>query len=236
MFVHDCLLFCKATVEEAGALKGVLDSYELVSGQAVNFAKSGIFYSSNVGSGVRSDIAAMLGKMAWRLVKDQDSLVCRVLKAKYFPRSSFFDAGLGCNPSVFTVKSAYSLAEGLVQDQSLVVNEGWGKLWKLSVSPKVKLSLVHEKVEELALRADYVEDFVLQALANLEGDDVVEFTMVVWECRNDRVFNSRKCTAATAVYLARKLLLDWEVSSCKSRDLGSSRPAVRRGIGPRVGG
>ncbi|KAL8477104.1 hypothetical protein ACS0TY_029423 [Phlomoides rotata] len=177
---------------------------------------------------------------------------------------------------VFTVKSAYTLAEGLVHDQSLVTNVGWGKLWKLSVPPKVKvciwkicrgytpskselfrrhilmermcgccnmeiesawhifmnytfakevwqLSLVHEKVEELAFIADSLEDFVLQGLSNLEGDDVIEFVMAVWElweCRNDRVFNNRLCSAATALRLARSFLLDWHASRCCTKRLG----------------
>ncbi|KAL8488022.1 hypothetical protein ACS0TY_024339 [Phlomoides rotata] len=63
-----------------------------------------------------------------------------------------------------------------------------------------QLSLVHGKVEELALMTDSVEDLVL-------------------------VFNSRRCTAATTSHLARKFLLDWRVSRCSSKNLG---PAVHQ--------
>lgn len=43
---------------------------------------------------------ALLGKkMWWRLTTEPDALVCRILKAKYFPRKNFLDASIGRNPS-----------------------------------------------------------------------------------------------------------------------------------------
>ncbi|XP_057808834.1 uncharacterized protein LOC131023304 [Salvia miltiorrhiza] len=41
----------------------------------------------------------MLGKTCWRLIDDPDTLVCRVLKAKYFRSCGFLDAKVGNNPS-----------------------------------------------------------------------------------------------------------------------------------------
>ncbi|KAL8467664.1 hypothetical protein ACS0TY_031058 [Phlomoides rotata] len=58
--------------------------------------------------------------MAWRLVTDQDSLVCRVLKVKYFPRTRFLDSSVGNNPSM-TWRSIWS-AQDLVRR---------GTRWKL---------------------------------------------------------------------------------------------------------
>lgn len=43
--------------------------------------------------------AAMLGKQAWKLQTDVDSLVSRLFKARYFPRSDYLGASLGANPS-----------------------------------------------------------------------------------------------------------------------------------------
>lgn len=48
LFADDSFLFFKANVEEAKAIKRLLDSYERLSGQAVNYQKSGIFFSANV--------------------------------------------------------------------------------------------------------------------------------------------------------------------------------------------
>lgn len=40
---------------------------------------------------------ALLGKMAWRLIVEPNSLVCRLLKARYFLNKDFMTADLGCN-------------------------------------------------------------------------------------------------------------------------------------------
>ena len=42
---------------------------------------------------------AMLGKQCWKLMTHLHSLVARILKARYYPRSSFTDATVGFNPS-----------------------------------------------------------------------------------------------------------------------------------------
>ena len=49
LFTDDSFLFFKASVSECVSLKDVLKRYELGSGQAINLAKLGIFFSSNVG-------------------------------------------------------------------------------------------------------------------------------------------------------------------------------------------
>jgi hypothetical protein len=41
---------------------------------------------------------ALLAKQVWRLLQDSDSTVGKILKAKYFPNESFFEAKLGSKP------------------------------------------------------------------------------------------------------------------------------------------
>ncbi|GAU36186.1 hypothetical protein TSUD_274640 [Trifolium subterraneum] len=42
---------------------------------------------------------AMVAKQVWNIVQNLNSLVAKLLKARYFPRSSLFEAPLGYNPS-----------------------------------------------------------------------------------------------------------------------------------------
>nr|XP_048334847.1 uncharacterized protein LOC125423747 [Ziziphus jujuba var. spinosa] len=42
---------------------------------------------------------ALLAKQCWRIVRNPSSLLARVVKAKYFPRCSFWEAGIGRQPS-----------------------------------------------------------------------------------------------------------------------------------------
>ncbi|GAU45740.1 hypothetical protein TSUD_77650 [Trifolium subterraneum] len=42
---------------------------------------------------------AMVAKQVWNIVQNPNSLVAKVIKARYFPRSSLFEAPLGYNPS-----------------------------------------------------------------------------------------------------------------------------------------
>ena len=42
---------------------------------------------------------AMLGKQGWRLLSNPNSLVVRILRARYYPLSSFGKATMGSNPS-----------------------------------------------------------------------------------------------------------------------------------------
>lgn len=42
---------------------------------------------------------SLLAKMGWRLTTDNDSLVCKILRAHYFPHGDFLSAKLGEHPS-----------------------------------------------------------------------------------------------------------------------------------------
>jgi len=76
---------------------------------------------------------AMIGKQAWRLLTMPNSLVARVYKARYFPKSSFIEASLGNCPSfsLRSIMAAHDLVCGGVRRR---IGDGkstliWGHPW-----------------------------------------------------------------------------------------------------------
>lgn len=61
LYADDSFLFFKANTVEANKIKEVLHSYEIFSGQAVNYQKSAIFFSSNVRRDKQAEIRNLLG-------------------------------------------------------------------------------------------------------------------------------------------------------------------------------
>jgi hypothetical protein len=60
-FADDSLLFCRATISEAQSLKEILTHYEHASGQAINFRKSAIAFSTNTSQDIIVAIKSILG-------------------------------------------------------------------------------------------------------------------------------------------------------------------------------
>ena len=61
LFADDSYLFFKASTIETNKIKEVLQLYEILSGQAVNYQKSAIFFSSNVRRDKQTEIRNLLG-------------------------------------------------------------------------------------------------------------------------------------------------------------------------------
>ena len=66
---------------------------------------------------------AMLGKQCWRLMTNQYSLVARVLKARYYPRTSFVDASVRFNPS-YTWRSIMAAKNVVVHGSRIQIGDG----------------------------------------------------------------------------------------------------------------
>ncbi|XP_028062862.1 uncharacterized protein LOC114266180 [Camellia sinensis] len=76
---------------------------------------------------------ALLAKQGWRLISAPDSLLARILKAKYYPHTSFLQAGVGSNPS-FTWRSIFNARPLLEARLRWRVGDGrsiqiWGDKW-----------------------------------------------------------------------------------------------------------
>lgn len=61
LFADDSFLFFKASIHEETTVKNILEMYEVESGQAVNYHKSGIFFSANVRRDKQVEIMSILG-------------------------------------------------------------------------------------------------------------------------------------------------------------------------------
>ncbi|VFQ76742.1 unnamed protein product [Cuscuta campestris] len=98
---------------------------------------------------------AMLGKQGWRFLMQPKALVSRVFKARYFPKSSFLEAGILRTPfSVShedgwfwagTLHGGYSVKDGYrrhVGEVEAAANEvNWTCCWHIPVAPKIKVCL-----------------------------------------------------------------------------------------------
>lgn len=61
LFANDSFMFFKATIGEVNVVKSILHTYASNSGQAINFQKSGIFFSSNARQDKQNEITSALG-------------------------------------------------------------------------------------------------------------------------------------------------------------------------------
>ncbi|KAL8548177.1 hypothetical protein ACS0TY_007485 [Phlomoides rotata] len=98
---------------------------------------------------------AFLGKMGWRLLSDQEALVCRILKARYYPNCSFLDAGLGGNPS-FSWSSIHAVQDLIRRGVRWKVGDGhlfslWFDPWIRDDSNFFITSLVVEGIYDLTV-------------------------------------------------------------------------------------
>jgi hypothetical protein len=92
---------------------------------------------------------ALLAKQGWRLIKFPESLVARVMKAKYYPDGDFLSAHLGRRPS-YAWRSIFQ-AKRVVED-GLLWRIGDGnsvRIWKDQWLPPPLTSLIHSPHQNL---------------------------------------------------------------------------------------
>jgi len=79
---------------------------------------------------------AVLAKQVWRLLHANQSLVSRLLKAKYYPNCGILDAKLGPKPS-FTWRSLYQAWWGVEKGSRWIVGDGWSlNTWESKWVPR----------------------------------------------------------------------------------------------------
>ncbi|KAJ8765805.1 hypothetical protein K2173_015611 [Erythroxylum novogranatense] len=120
---------------------------------------------------------SMVGKQAWQLFKDPTSVVARVLKAKYFPSTSFLASNLGNNPS-FIWRSFWESKSLLKEGACLRVRSGssisiWEDCW-LPSTASMKITTARPVDTNLLLVSDLIanhrwkSDVILQVFDPLD--------------------------------------------------------------------
>ncbi|CAJ2642045.1 unnamed protein product [Trifolium pratense] len=61
LFADDCFLFFRADVRKAQCMKQILNNYEKASDQAINYAKSEVYFSRNTSNDIKIQISDTLG-------------------------------------------------------------------------------------------------------------------------------------------------------------------------------
>lgn len=80
----------------------------------------------------------MLAKQAWRIINETNPLVTSILRAKYFPNSSFLEATLGANPS-YAWRSLMETKEVIRKGCRRRIGNGKStKIWKVPWLPNPK--------------------------------------------------------------------------------------------------
>lgn len=123
---------------------------------------------------------AMLAKQGWRILNEENPLVSKILKAKYFPKSDFLNAKLGANPN-YMWKSIMSAQDAIRSGCRRRIGDGLStKVWEVPWLPSV------ENVYVTTTAAPELKDIEVYNLydVNTNGWD--------YDILTD-VFNSRDC-------------------------------------------
>ncbi|GKC11627.1 reverse transcriptase, partial [Tanacetum coccineum] len=105
---------------------------------------------------------SLLAKQVWRLITNPTTLAAKVLKARYFPRSSFFDANVGCHPSY--IWRSFILVKELVRN---------GCKWNIGDGHRVNVWEDYwlKDHRRLGPKPENCELTYVRDLLNDEGDD-----------------------------------------------------------------
>uniref|UniRef100_A0A803N1L4 Reverse transcriptase zinc-binding domain-containing protein n=1 Tax=Chenopodium quinoa TaxID=63459 RepID=A0A803N1L4_CHEQI len=111
---------------------------------------------------------ALLAKQAWRILTNEDSLMSKVLKGKYFPKTYFMEAKASQNGS-FTWRSILSSREVLEKGARKLIGDGYAtRIWNDPWIPTLPgFKVIPKQVEEMN-ELNYVRDLWSDRKWNLQ--------------------------------------------------------------------
>ncbi|KAE8666664.1 Protein NRT1/ PTR FAMILY 2.7 [Hibiscus syriacus] len=115
---------------------------------------------------------ALLGNQIWKFIQDENSLAFKVIKAKYFPNSSFFEARLGANFSyawASLMKAKEELKDGFfwrvgIDSGIRMFEENWGDACPIEWG---------ERYVDNVARPVRVAEFMIPGCARWDADKVI---------------------------------------------------------------
>ncbi|GAU36753.1 hypothetical protein TSUD_318520 [Trifolium subterraneum] len=174
---------------------------------------------------------AMVAKQVWNIVQNPNSLVAKLIKAKYFPRSSLFEAPLGYNPSfawrsmwqarqILSLGCRWRIGSG---DNIRVMHDPWlrgsANRWVPSPQPA--------GVYQLSVRDllhDNYKAWNIVKVRNLFSRDVAEKileTPLVSSVREDKVVWDEERNGCYSVKSGYKLVMRYLIGSDKYHVMGN---------------
>jgi ribonuclease HI len=153
---------------------------------------------------------AILAKQGWRLMQDPNSVAATIIKAKYFPHSSFLDAPLGAKPS-YAWRSIYHARDLLCNGLVWGIGDGrkikvWGEKWlptpsTFSVQSVPRMlngnSLVADLIDQDTMRwnmeliqAEFMEEEA-QVISSIPLNPLKSEDKLIWRCSANGDFSVR---------------------------------------------
>ncbi|KAH9648318.1 reverse transcriptase domain-containing protein [Citrus sinensis] len=178
-----CDILEVAATSNHGSYLGLPSSIGRNKNEAFHFIRDKLHYFN----------IAMLGKQGWRLLFHPDSLVARILKARYYPLSSFGKATVGSNPN-YAWRSIIAADNVIIQGSRIQIGNGLqttigGSPWLLDldhgyVTTSLPNAIINAPISSLMLPGQ--RNWDLDALTNIFNErDRALITQIPLSSRSD---------------------------------------------------
>ncbi|KAH9684396.1 reverse transcriptase domain-containing protein [Citrus sinensis] len=164
---------------------------------------------------------AMLGRQMWKLLTCPESLMARILKARYYPRTSVVRASLGHNPS-YVWRSILAAKEVVVQGSRVQVGSGHSiSIGKDPWLPDLQDGCVSTNLNE-ELAAAPVSSLMMPHQRVWDYD-------VIWVNRNNKVWNNTACSVCQILNSAGQFLYQWQAAKRQVFDINDDTQRLVHG-------
>jgi hypothetical protein len=158
--------------------------------------------------GLKAFNMAMFGKQAWKLISSPESLITRLLKAKYFSRSDYFGVSIGHNPS-YVWRSIWSAKDVIRRGFQWSIGTGehipvWYHPWLSNAArilpsthhhlegPSIRVSdllVTPQKQWNMELINDFFDNATVRNIFNTPLFPSVTHDVLVWKFERDDAYS-----------------------------------------------